>query len=243
MNREKKFFQKRRRAVNSVWSWLLVFAMIISSVPAAPGAAITAFAAGNETGEGAIAHPAESAAKDDDGMEHAGDITDTSTEDGGTGDSGDGSGAEQEPDDPGSQPDADTEHGNGGTETGDSTAADPDTNDDRNPDESTGTDTGDDVTVEEEDESGDTTDEGGEAADEEDGEPDDGGTVHIFDNGERIGEVEITLHFYNALDWNPVTIHYFGNGVELIIRVKKAASPRGEALASRSTPRYCPLPA
>ena len=30
---------------------------------------------------------------------------------------------------------------------------------------------------------------------------------------------------------------------KLMMRVRKAASPKGEAPASSSTPRYCPLPA
>ncbi len=51
MDRKKKFFQKRRKVVNGVFSWLLVFAMIISSVSAVPGAVMTARAAENEAGE------------------------------------------------------------------------------------------------------------------------------------------------------------------------------------------------
>lgn len=203
MNRKKKFFQKRRRVVNSVFSWLLVFAMIISGISAAPGAAVTALAAENEVGEGMIARPEEGAVEDGDDTDSDGDSTDTSTEDGSTDDNGTGGDADTEPGGTGSKPGT----GEGTDSENSGTGGETDSEDD------TEAGTGDAVTDEEEDESGETTEEDGETSDEEDEETDEGGTVNIFDNGERIGEVAITLHFYNTLNWNNVAVHYWGDGV------------------------------
>lgn len=217
MDRKKKFFQKRRKVVNSVFSWLLVFAMIISSVSAVPGAVMTARAAENEAGEEAIARQEESGVKVEDDIADAGDDTDsagegtdTSSEGGGADDSG----ADTEPDGTGSTPGtgegADPENSGTKPEDGaDGSGIDGETSSE----EDTGADTGDAVTDEAEDGAGETPEEDGGTAGEDDEEPGGSGTVNILDNGERIAEVDVTLHFYNALDWNPVTIHYWGDGV------------------------------
>ena len=50
MEKEKKFFRKKRRMASSVFSWLLAFAIVVSSVSTAPGLTITSLAAENEVG-------------------------------------------------------------------------------------------------------------------------------------------------------------------------------------------------
>ncbi len=50
MQREKKFFRKKRRMAASMFSWLLAFAIVVSSVSTAPGFTMTALAAENEAG-------------------------------------------------------------------------------------------------------------------------------------------------------------------------------------------------
>lgn len=52
MEREKKFFQKKRRMASGLFSWLLAFAVVVSSVSTAPGFAMTSLAAENEVGGG-----------------------------------------------------------------------------------------------------------------------------------------------------------------------------------------------
>ena len=52
MERERKFFRKKHRMANSVFSWLLAFAIVASSVSTVPGFAITSLAAENEVGGG-----------------------------------------------------------------------------------------------------------------------------------------------------------------------------------------------
>ncbi len=52
MQREKKFFRKKRRMAASMFSWLLAFAIVVSSVSTAPGFTMTALAAENEAGGG-----------------------------------------------------------------------------------------------------------------------------------------------------------------------------------------------
>lgn len=215
MEKNKKFFQQRRRVVNSLFSWLLVFAMIISSVSAVPGAAMTALAAENEVGVGKIGDTDEHTGPDTkdttDGEDDVDpDGSESSADDDAAADNGNDGGADTAPDESGNTPGTgdNTDPGNSGMEPDNGTEGSG-TGSEDDPD----ADAGDDVADEEEDESGEAVEGDDETTDEEDTEPDEGGTVNIFGNGERIGEVAITLHFYNALDWNPVTIHYWGTGI------------------------------
>ncbi len=50
MERKKKFFRKKRGVASSVFSWLLVFAMVISNVSVSPGLLLTVQAAESEVG-------------------------------------------------------------------------------------------------------------------------------------------------------------------------------------------------
>lgn len=50
MERGKKCFRKKRRMANSIFSWLLTFAIVVSSASTAPGLGITSLAAENEVG-------------------------------------------------------------------------------------------------------------------------------------------------------------------------------------------------
>ncbi|MBD5525647.1 MAG: type I pullulanase [Lachnospiraceae bacterium] len=119
MEREKKFFRKKHRMANSVFSWLLAFAIVVSSVSTAPGFAMTSLAAENEVGGGKTVYTSES--NDVGGSDAAGDAASGSDENDGAGDAA-------SPDD--------------GTAPADSSAG---TGDSATPDESDGDDNGSDV--------------------------------------------------------------------------------------------------
>lgn len=142
MQREKKFLRKKRRMAAGMFSCLLAFAIVVSSISTAPGFTMSVLAAEINWGE-------------------IGDTVETPGINGN-----------------------DISGGDNSTTPGSSTGGD----------EASGSEGVDAVT------------------NEEDGIVDDEEPVKDK-AGERIGEVDITLHFYNALNWDKVTIHYWGDGV------------------------------
>lgn len=245
MQRKKKFFRKKRRMAASMFSWLLAFAIVVSSVSTAPGFAMTALAAENEVGRGNIGYSVEN--PDIDGNDAADgdnatvpdgsgtDVGDSSGNEGGNAgsddsgnapDTGDGTESEGSDNTPGSGDGTESE-GSGSTPgTGDGTGSDdsstPDTDDgngsgDTGEDSSDSDSEGDDTITDE-----DGTEEDGETPDEEEGITDDEEPVEEVPDepvddeaGERVGEVNITLYFYNALKWDTVNVFFFENtGVE-----------------------------
>ena len=257
MQREKKFFRKKRRMAASMFSWLLAFAIVVSSVSTAPGFTMTALAAENEAGGGKNGYTVEtpdidgndaaggdngttpgssdsSTGEDEASGNEAGSGTDSSTGDdagsdgsGSAPDSGDGTGSDGSDSTPGSGDGTGsdgsdntpgsgdgTDPDNSGSTPDDGNGGSGDADDETDPDGS-GSE-GDDTVTDGED----GTEEDDETLDEEDGivdEEEPGEEIPDEpvedETGERVGEVDITLHFYNALNWDAVTIHYWGDGV------------------------------
>ncbi|MDE7132874.1 MAG: hypothetical protein K2O65_13950 [Lachnospiraceae bacterium] len=62
MESERNCFRKKRRMANSIFSWLLAFAIVVSSVSTAPGLGITSLAAENEVGGVKLSIPVKTTA-------------------------------------------------------------------------------------------------------------------------------------------------------------------------------------
>lgn len=203
MERGKKCFRKKSRVANSIFSWLLTFAIVVSSASTAPGFAITSLAAENEVGGGKIVYTSE-----DDGIVGSDATGDNTGAD--DGDIGDGTASD------------DDQNGDEGAGTDDGAASDDSgTGDNTAPGDSddNGSGAGDDASS---DGSGNTDDETdmGDIGDEpeEDNEvlDDEEPTEAIKDelvNTTADDKVNITLHFYNSQKWSNLKLHYWGTGV------------------------------
>lgn len=113
MEREKKFFRKKRRMASGIFSWLLAFAIVVSSVSTAPGFVMTSLAAENEVGGGKTVYTSES-----DGVGGSDTAGDTDPNDSGTDDDAAAGGSENSGADDG------TASGGSGTGTNDGTVSD-----------------------------------------------------------------------------------------------------------------------
>ena len=201
MEKEKKFFRKKHRMANSLFSWLLAFAIVVSSVSAAPGLAITSLAAENELGESKTAYTNES---DDVG---GGDATsDTDLNDSGSGDTVPGSdenngvgtndGASE---DDGTDIGTTTPDDNSGNGSGNDTSADGDESSNDNGSADDGTDSNG---------VGDETEEGDGILEDEDGSDEGKEPDEIIDDKVDNGG-QITLHVRNDLNWDSVYVYSF----------------------------------
>ena len=210
MERGKKCFRKKHRMANSIFSWLLTFAIVVSSASTAPGFVITSLAAENEAGESKNVYTSE-----EDGIVGS-DVADDNTG-ADDGDTGDGTTSD------------DDQNGDEGAGTNDGAASDDSgTGDNAAPGDSddNGSGAGDDASSDESENTDDETDMGdiGDEPEEDDvfldGEEDDSKVEDPDEvaeeeqergsgNGARSDSVEITLHVRNDLNWNQVYVYSF----------------------------------
>jgi len=219
MERKKRIFRGKHSIAGSAFSWLLIFAMVISNVSTAPGALLTVQAAESETvaevsdemqkvdeaGGGETVQTGEGSGTDGTAQADEGSGTDGTGQTGENGDTnestetGGNTGEETAGTEEGSTPETSVETDEAGAAEGTEEAG---TADESAETEETGTETVEETTAAEE-----TVETGTEEETVAD-------TVNDGVVNDAVSEtVSITLHFDNTYQWERVNLHYWIDGV------------------------------
>ena len=204
MERKKRFFRKKRSIAGSVFSWLLILAMVISNVSTAPGLLLTAQAAGIEAESEAadeVREPDEADAGETDRTDETGgtDENNGTDENDGTDEADGSTGEETAGTDEGSTPETSVETDEEGTAEETAGTEETDTAEETTETEEIGTEEAEETTAAEE-----TVETGEEIETADD----------IANDGAVSETVAITLHFDNTYQWDRVNLHYWIDGVD-----------------------------